>query len=108
MPSEKSQGITVAPVMAELKPAGVAHRVGEALAPLAVVQVGDGARSELASQAAGGVPQGGLFGGMAGIHEARTTLLADESQVAKGGGGPIIHPSPARRDPCLANETTTP
>ena len=60
--------IAVAPVVAQLEPAGVAHRLGEALAPLAVVEIGHGPRSELACQPAGGAPQLGLFGSVAGIH----------------------------------------
>ena len=66
--------IAVARVVAQLEPAGVAHRLGEALAPRAVVEIGHGTRSELASQAAGGAPQLGLFGRVAGIHGARIIL----------------------------------
>ena len=60
--------IAVARVVAQLEPAGVAHRRGEALASLAVVEIGHGARSELASQPARGAPQLGLFGRVADIH----------------------------------------
>ena len=59
---------TVASVLAQLEPAGVAHGLGEALAARAVVEVGHGSRSELARQLAGGAPQLGLFGCVAGVH----------------------------------------
>ena len=59
----------VASVVAQLEPAGVAHRLGEALAALAIVEVGHGPRSELACQLAGGAAQFGLFGRVAGVHQ---------------------------------------
>ena len=66
----------VAPVVAQLEPAGVAHRLGEALGPRRVVEIGHGPRSELPRQLAGGAPQLGLFGRVAGVHRyglARST-----------------------------------
>src|SRR5262249_48096803 len=70
--------------LAQLQPAGASPRLGEALAPLAVIEIGHGTGSELASQAAGGAPQLGLFGRVAGIHGARIELATDESHLAKG------------------------
>ena len=62
---ERTAGVRL---LAQLEPAGVADRLGEAAGSLAVVEVDHRPRSELASQAARGAPQLGLLGGIAGVH----------------------------------------
>jgi hypothetical protein len=59
----------VAPVLAQLEPAGVAHRLGEALASVSVIEIGHGSRSELACEPVRRAPQLGLFGCVTGIHK---------------------------------------
>src|SRR5262249_33234542 len=51
----------------------------------------NGTGSELACQAAGGPPQLGLFGRVAGIHGARIVFATGESGIAKGQRPPIIY-----------------
>ena len=77
------QRSAVAPVLAQLEPAGVAHRRGEPLAALAVVEVGHASGAELACQSAGGASQLGLFGRVSGIHGRESWLLACESWLCK-------------------------
>ena len=59
---------TLFSVVAQLEPAGVAHGPGEPLGARPVVEVGDGPRSELPRQLAGGAPELGLFGRVSDIH----------------------------------------
>src|SRR5262249_57772395 len=88
------QRIPVVRAVAELEPSGTSRCLGEALAPLAVSEIGHGTGTELASQAAGGAAQLGLLGRVAGIHETRTILAIGESPIAKPSRRPNIHPRP--------------
>ena len=58
----------VAGVVAQLEPAGVADRGGEALAAGGVVEVGHRGRTELRGQLPGGAPQLGLLGRVPRVH----------------------------------------
>ena len=101
--------IAVARVLAQLEPAGAAHRLGEAPAPRAVVEIGHGTRSELASQTAGGPPQLGLFGRVAGIHGARIILVIKRESDCKSPIASYHRPAPVpARVRCCENTATTP
>src|SRR5262249_19007027 len=96
----------VAAVVTELEPTGLMHGPPEPCLARAVVEIGHGTRAELASQAACGAPQLGLFRGVAGIHRMRIVLLPNESQVAKARRRPIISRARRARRSVLCHENT--